>query len=236
MQEKVELLRELQGIDQHLRRMDTNRQTLDQERSDLEADQQRVQTMVDSLTAEMDTLQAERRELAAALAQEEQNVKKAEARLPAIKTQKEYVAVLKEIDTAKKQNKDLVDRIKLKDEEIAGLSRDREEKENELTTLKEKGAGRIEEIVSTLSGYDAEVSEKTDQRNSLMEQLPVPLRKRYQLLFERRGGIAVVEARQGTCSGCNMQLPPQVFNSLFLVQEIQSCPHCNRMLYVLTTE
>ena len=35
---------------------------------------------------------------------------------------------------------------------------DREEKENELTTLKEKGAGRIEEIVSTLSGYDAEVS------------------------------------------------------------------------------
>jgi len=235
VQEKVELLRELQGIDQHLRRMDTNRQTLDQERSDLEADQQRVQTMVDSLTAEMDTLQAERRELAAALAQEEQNVKKAEARLPAIKTQKEYVAVLKEIDTAKKQNKDLVDRIKLKDEEIAGLSRDREEKENELTTLKEKGAGRIEEIASTLSGYDAEVSEKTDQRNSLMEQLPVPLRKRYQLLFERRGGIAVVEARQGTCSGCNMQLPPQVFNSLFLVQEIQSCPHCNRMLYVLTT-
>ena len=60
----------------------------------------------------------------------------------------------------------------------------------------------------------------------------MPLRKRYQLLLDRRGGVAVVEARNGACLGCNMHLPPQLFNSLYLAKEVQTCPHCNRLLYV----
>ncbi|OHB27975.1 MAG: hypothetical protein A2X84_12065 [Desulfuromonadaceae bacterium GWC2_58_13] len=232
MQDKVELLKELQGIDQGLHRIQGSRKVLEKERADLGADLDKVQAMVDSLTAEVAKLQADRKELAAALEQEEQNVKKAEGRLSAIKTQKEYVAVLKEIDTAKKLNKDLQDRIQAKNGEIDGLNREREEKAAALAALNEKVSGRLGEIGSVLAGYDEESASKTGQRDGLLDQLPVPLRKRYQLLFDRRGGVAVVEARNGNCSGCNMQLPPQLFNSLYTLQEIQSCPHCNRLLYV----
>jgi predicted nucleic acid-binding Zn-ribbon protein len=66
----------------------------------------------------------------------------------------------------------------------------------------------------------------------LLNQLPVTLRKRYLLLMERRGGVAVVEARNGACLGCHMHLPPQMYNSLFTLQEVQSCPHCSRLLFV----
>jgi len=232
VQDKVELLKELQGIDQDLHRIQSSRKALEKERADLGADLDKVQAMVDSLTAEVERLQAERKELAVALGQEEENVTKAEGRLSAIKTQKEYVAVLKEIDTAKKLNKDLQERIQAKDGEIDGLSRDREEKESELAALNEKISERLDEISSVLAGYDKEVAGKTGQHDGLLAQLPGPLRKRYQLLFDRRGGMAVVEARNGNCSGCNMQLPPQLFNSLYTIQEIQSCPHCNRLLYV----
>jgi predicted nucleic acid-binding Zn-ribbon protein len=152
--------------------------------------------------------------------------------LPAIKTQKEYVAVLKEIDTAKKLNKDLLDRIQVKDGEIAAVGRDREEKEQELAVLNAKVSGRLAEIAGCLGSYDAEVAAKVSERDSLFDNLPLALRKRYQLLFERRGGLVMVEARNGTCCGCNMQLPPQLFNNLFTIQELQSCPHCNRLLYV----
>jgi uncharacterized protein len=234
VQDRVELLKELQGIDQDLQGIQVSSKVLEKEYDDLGTDLDRVRTMVDSLTAEVEKLQVERKELAAGLAQEEQNVTKAEGRLPAIKTQKEYVAVLKEIDTAKKLNKDLLDRIEAKDDEIAGLSSDREEKEGELSALNEKISVRLEEISTVLSDSAQGVIDKTGQRDVLVNHLPVQLRKRYQLLFDRRGGIAVVEARNGNCSGCNMQLPPQLFNSLFIIQEIQSCPHCNRLLYVLT--
>jgi predicted nucleic acid-binding Zn-ribbon protein len=233
VQDKVELLKELQGIDQNLHRIQGSRKALEKERADLGADLDKVQVMVDSLTAELERLQAERRELAAALGQEEENVTKAEGRLSAIKTQKEYVAVLKEIDTAKKLNKDLQDRIEAKDAEIAGFSGDRKEKEDELAALNGKNSVRLDEIASVLAGYEEEAAGQTGQRDGLFGQLPVQLRKRYQLLFERRGGMAMVEARNGTCSGCNMQLPPQLFNSLYTIKEIQSCPHCGRLMFVL---
>ena len=234
MQEQMELLKELQEIDQELNKVGQSRKELETERSALNADVERVQGMVDSLAADGEALREQRRELTQALVLEQENVKKAESRLPTIKTQKEYVAVLKEIDTAKKMNKDIEDKIRAKDGEIEVLSREQEEKEAELASLKEKVDSRQEEIAAVLAEYAQTEEEKGSQRDPLLKGLPAPLRKRYQLLFERRGGMAVVEARNGACLGCNMHLPPQLFNSLFQTQEIQSCPHCNRLLFVNT--
>ncbi|WP_027713733.1 zinc ribbon domain-containing protein [Desulfuromonas sp. TF] len=232
MQEKMELLKELQEIDQELNKVGQSRKELETERSALDADIERVQGMVDSLNADSEALKEQRRELTQALVLEQENVKKAEARLPSIKTQKEYVAVLKEIDTAKKMNKDIEDQIRVKDGEIELLNKEREEKEGELASLREKVDARQGEIAAVLAEYTQVQDEKGSQRDVLLKDLPAQLRKRYQLLFERRGGMAVVEARNGACLGCNMHLPPQLFNSLFQTQEILSCPHCNRLLFV----
>lgn len=233
VQEKMQLLKDLQGLDQELNRIRQHRQKLETEEAGLTADRDRVQAMVDSLAADIERLQAERRELTQALGQEQENIKKAEGRLPAIKTQKEYLAVLKEIDAAKKTNKEIQDRIKEKDGEIEALSRDREEKETELAAVSEKVGGRQAELAAAMGESDAAIGEKTGLRDSFLEKLPLPLRKKYQLLMERRGGVAVVEARNGACLGCNMHLPPQLFNNLFRTTEVLSCPHCNRLLFVV---
>lgn len=233
MLEQMELLRELQGLDQELLRMRQNRQKLEAELTALGADQERVQAMVDSLAADLDRLQTERRELVQALAQEQENVKKAEGRLPAIKTQKEYVAVLKEIDTAKKMNKDIQERMQATDGEIEALVRDRDEKAIQLQPLAARVNERRAEMAADSSRLEADLAEKTSQREELLKELPHNIRRRYQTLIERRGGVAIVEARRGTCLGCNMQLPPQLYNSLFTLEEIQACPHCHRLLYVM---
>jgi len=232
VQDKIKLLKELQAIDQGLKNVRQGREALEKEQATLGSETDRIRAMVENLAAELAKLREERRTLQLALEQEEQNIRRSEGHLPAIKTQKEYVAVLKEIDTAKKLNKDLQDRIQAKDGEIAAITRDREEKEQELADLTAKVSDRLEEIARRLAECESQFGAQVQDRDSLFDQLPVSLRKRYQLLFERRGGLAVVEARNGTCSGCNMHLPPQLFNTLFTIQEIQSCPHCNRLLYV----
>lgn len=232
MQEKIKLLKDLQAIDQDLKKVRQDREALEKEQASLGSGTDRIRAMIESLAAELAKLQQERRTLQLALEQEEQNIHRSEGHLPAIKTQKEYVAVLKEIDTAKKLNKDLQDRIQAKDGEIADVTRDREEKEQELAELTAKVSDRLEEIARQLADQASQAGTQVQDRDRLFDQLPVSLRKRYQLLFERRGGLVVVEARNGTCSGCNMHLPPQLFNTLFTLQEIQSCPHCNRLLYV----
>ncbi|WP_429885965.1 zinc ribbon domain-containing protein [Geoalkalibacter halelectricus] len=232
VQEQMHLLKELQDIDSVVGRVRQDRQQLQQELGTLDAEVERVRAMVAGLQESLESLQAERREFEQALIQERDNVVRAEGRLPSIKTQKEYVAVLKEVDTAKKMNRDIEERIKAKDGEIAALEGEKQEKDQELAAQEEKAAQRRGEIEARLAEMDAALSSRESERGTIFEQIPVPTRKRYQMLLERRGGLAVVEARQGACQGCNMQLPPQVFNSLYRQEEVMTCPHCHRLIFL----
>ena len=232
MQEQLDLLKELQELDKTLRQARQGREVLEGEQATLEADLNRIQAMVDTLDANLEELRDQRGDLNQALRVEQENITKAEGRLPAIKTQKEYVAVLKEIDTAKKLTKDLQDRVQAIAEEIAALEKDREEKAAECAAAGAQVEGRRQEITAAMGKFDETLGGGEARRAELLGGLPQPLRKRYQMLLDRRQGIAVVEARNGTCLGCNMQLPPQLFNSLFTASEVQSCPHCNRLLFL----
>jgi uncharacterized protein len=236
VQEKMQLLKDLQELDQELNRIAQHRRKLEAEDAVLRGDRDRVQAMVDTLTGDIERLQEQRRELTQALALEQENVKKVEGRLPSIQTQKEYLAVLKEIDTAKKTNKDINDRIAEKDREISALAKECEEKNAELSQVSERVSGRQAQIAEALGESDQALGEKAGLRDSMLNELPIVLQKRYRLLMDRRAGVAVVEARNGACLGCNMHLPPQLYNSLFRSTEIQACPHCNRLLFVEKVE
>lgn len=233
MEDQMILLKELQGLDQELNRIRQDQQKLEAERQDIDADVVRVQDMVASLQGSIAELEDQRGQLRLALEQEQANIEKSEGRLPEIKTQKEYLAVLKEVDTAKKLNKDLTEQIEAKNAEIEALNGEKAEKEKALTELEEQVSARRSEIEQALQSFEQSQQEIASQRADQIKPLPMALQKRYQLLMERRAGIAVVEARNGTCMGCNMSLPPQLYNSLFVAEDIKTCPHCSRLLFVV---
>lgn len=236
MQEQMGLLRDLQKLDLELIEINSSRKELETELAGYRVDLDRVQEMVDDLADAMEALQSERRELLRAQQQEQANVERAESRLPGIKTQKEYVAVLKEIDSAKAQNREIQAKVDAKDAELAELSKDREEKDAELAEIQTTFDGRKSEIDAKLGSFDANLEEMSERKDAMLAEVPKQIRKRYEMLLDRRNGLAVVEARNGACTGCHMHLPPQLYNSLFQIPDIQSCPLCNRLLYVLAAQ
>ena len=236
MQKQLQLLRDLQELDTEKKVVETERQAGLNEQQILKAELDRLQQMVDSLAGEISVLEDEKAELVSAKTLEQQNVERSEGRLPQIKTQKEYVAVLKEVDTAKKLAKDLQASIDAKDEILASLKADKEEKDAELAANAEQSDARCAEVDASMVSVNKKLAEMDSQRDALLEELPKSLRKRYGLLMSRRAGVAIVEARNGACLGCHMHLPPQMFNSLFVINEIQSCPHCSRLLYVTASD
>ena len=51
------------------------------------------------------------------------------------------------------------------------------------------------------------------------------------MIFSRRAGVAVALAKVGTCQGCRMRLPPQLYNEIQKHLQIHFCPNCQRILY-----
>ncbi len=227
------LLKELQGLDQKLNDIGQDQRKLETERQGIDTEVVRIRDMVASLESSIAELEGQRSQLRLALDQEQANVEKSEGRLPEIKTQKEYLAVLKEIDTAKKLQKDLTDQVEAKNTEIAALTEEQAEKELNLAEMEAQIATRCGEIEDALKAFEKSCNSLVKKRDSLLNPLPKAMKRSYRLLMERRAGVAIVEARNGACLGCNMHLPPQLFNSLFLTKEIKTCPHCSRMLFVV---
>ena len=236
MQETLKVLKELQGLDKELNAKRLGRKKLAGEQALISSDLSRVQAMVDVLQASVAELEAQRRDLSQDLLIEEGNISKAENRLPSIKTQREYVAVLKEVDMAKKLNKEIQDKITALDAEMEALNSDCQEKVDELAQMNEQVQERQKEIAAALEECDTVLGEGDERRDGFLDKIPASLRKRYEMLLDRRAGVAVVEARRETCCGCNMNLPPQLFNSLYTTKEILVCPHCNRMLYLASSD
>jgi predicted nucleic acid-binding Zn-ribbon protein len=175
-------------------------------------------------------LDAEREGLEATLATESENIVRSDARLKEIKTQKEYLAVSKEITAARKMKTELEEQLLQKIALLEELKADIAERQANLAALEGNIGTQKVEVQSRVDALEADISGDCSSREDKVKTLPPAVVKRYGQLRTSRRGIAVVEARDGNCLGCNINLPPQMYNTLFKGDELITCPHCQRML------
>lgn len=230
MQKKLKRLEELQELDLRVDGLVSAKDQLISRGEALRMQVEEGRSLLEARRGEMEAVEEERRQLDDNSALERDNVTRSEARLREIKTQKEYQAVQREITAAKKllgefeeQSLQLMARL----EEMSALIASEAEK---LAALEEESGAGEAEVKVEVDRILQEIGQENDTREKLVAEIPSSLLKRYGLLREQRRGIAVVEARDGSCLGCNMQIPPQMYNLLFRGDDIQTCPHCQRVL------
>jgi uncharacterized protein len=62
-------------------------------------------------------------------------------------------------------------------------------------------------------------------------QVEKGLLERYTKLKNARKDQALAAIREGICSGCRLQIPPQLIAEVKRSQDLHTCPYCHRMLY-----
>ena len=226
----IENLAELQAIDRRNRDRELELAEIEKEagvqRSLLESKQ------LDASVAreELAQINTRKRDLEGKLQDEEQRMKDRRMRLGRLRNDKEAAALQREIESAKEtngrveeelltlieQSEALEGNLKAVDEEVAAI-------EANVARLGEASGGRARILRSKIQADRAE-------RETLAGRLGAALRRRYEQVFERRNGIAVVEVRDGSCRGCNITLPPQLYNRIQRRTEVESCPNCQRIL------
>lgn len=189
-----------------------------------------VRTSVAAKSADIEAIDAERQSLEENLAAETANINRSEANLKGITTQKEYQAVNKEIASARKLIQEMEEQILQKINSIDELKTELAAMEADLASLEQNLAVQKDEINARIADEEAAVASSANVRAERLKSIPPGIAKRYEKLRESRRGIAIAQARNGGCMGCNMQLPPQLYNSLHRGEELISCPHCQRIL------
>ncbi|HWP34379.1 MAG TPA: C4-type zinc ribbon domain-containing protein [Thermodesulfobacteriota bacterium] len=224
-------LAELQEVDLKLDRLRRSREQVPARIRQLEEELARETAQLAASEEKLRTLETQKGEAERGVVEDTARLKQAEHRLISIKTMREYQAAKRELDLAKKA-------VTLREEEIARLSAQIAELRAETDGRRETLAARraaaereIGELREELARVEAQLAVETQARQRLVQGLDADLLRRYDTIRSRRQGLAVVEARQGACSGCRMAIPPQIYNEVQRNGDLVACPNCQRILY-----
>jgi predicted nucleic acid-binding Zn-ribbon protein len=148
-----------------------------------------------------------------------------------VKTNREYTAMLHEIEAAQND-------IKVREDRILEIMMESDELGAELKKSETALKASEKEIASERAALETEMStlrSALDRATAARQKLAGEIDRRALAVFEQiaksRKGLAVAEARNGLCTICHVRLRPQVFNEIRQNAGIIQCDSCQRILY-----
>jgi len=231
VENEIDRLAALQVIDRQLKEKRERLALLTSEIDDFATRLSQQSEELAHLNAERNALEAQRVDLEARSEVEGGRIRDNRMRMNRVRNEKELLALRREVDLAKEANKQLEEQIIAAMEGLETLDQRRTAAEQAFAALQADSAQATASRKEEIEALGAEVDAILAHRDETARGLSGSLRAKYEQIFARRGGTAVVEVRNGTCQGCHMHVPPQLFNELKKFRDIRSCPNCHRILY-----
>ena len=230
MREQLKLLEELQRHDARLQELESVLQSLPQKLAAAEVAISDMEKLLQQESAELTDNENFRRDQEAGHKEVESQISKTKAKLTQVRNLKESSAVQREMESAKKQ-------LDTREEEVGKLSQAMEdlrkrivEHEAKLVQDRKDLAEQQAATKRSMAEIEAQVSDERVAREQAAKRLRPDTLKKYGTIRMKRG-LAVVPVKDGTCRGCNMNIPPQLYNILQRGTTLELCPNCNRIIY-----
>lgn len=157
--------------------------------------------------------------------------RKSKSQLPSVKSNKEYQALLKQVDESQKKNARIEDEMLALLDRIEAGEKALEERNQACRRAEEQVAlerGRLEEDVRK---GELRVSELAAERDRIARSAPPDLMQVFAKTQKLVEAPMIVPVRGTTCEGCNISIPPQLANELRRFESLNFCPFCNRIIY-----
>ncbi len=230
MQQHIESLQKLQTVDLRIRELTEGLEKYPNEINDLKKDLLEKEGSINLKETTLSELRTQREGLESSLNSNQESIKKAEERLFAIKTHKEYEALQKEITDTRKENLEIEDRtisVMTEIEETeAALA---EEKEN-YATLEEQYSEQIAEKEKKIEELEISRKPAEKEKSEILSTIDPKILPLYERIF-KRNGRALALAENEKCTSCNINIPPQLYNEILKQTKLVQCPNCKKILY-----
>ena len=159
-------------------------------------------------------------------------LKERRSRVARITTERELRAGESEIHTIIEEIDGLEEKLLVLMEQVDEVEAVLAELRKEKADLEEADHRQVEAEASRIEALRGELEAERAERDGVAAGVDGGLRRRYELILERRGGLAVVRVEEGSCKGCHMRVPSQTLIEIMKTGAVHVCPSCQRILYV----
>jgi len=231
LKRQISLLVERQRLDSVIRRLIFKKKELPEQISRQDEEFQARSQGVEEARQAFDTSVKTHRDKESELKDGNDRLRKTKERLLEVKTNKEYQAMLKEIETIEQKNSGFEDEILTLLEKMDTSKKELREREKTLEEYRKQYEQEKQKTEEELSSLDREILICQKDLQGLSSEIERDLAKKYDMIKKRKNGLAVVPVVKGVCSGCHLNIPPQLYNELLKPDQVLSCPYCNRIIY-----
>ncbi len=193
----------------------------------LQSARDRLAGIKERLTGAADKRRAEEKDVAAVQAR----LAKYKDQLLEVKTNREYTAMLHEIEAAQNDIRVREDRILEIMVESDELTAALKTAEADLKAAEKEISAERAALETEMSRLQTEIDRAGAERQTLAAEIDRGALSTFEQVAKSRKGVAVAEARNGTCTICHVRLRPQVFNEVRRNASIIQCDSCRRILY-----
>ena len=198
--------------------------SLDNEIRDAEQDMEMKKSLVDELRKKYRLNESDYQSNLSML-------RKSQEKLAAVKTNKEYQSILKEIDDIKAKNSLVEDEMLKSLDVIEATERETVTLKKEFLEIKDRIDREKEIIKEKIGQSETDLAELDEERGSVAKNIDKEIMSKFNIVKGLTKGTAIAPALDSICRGCNMNIPPQMYNDLQRFDSIKFCPHCQRIIY-----
>lgn len=230
IQEHIACLEVLSALDEEIRSID---EKLNKDRGALSEKKEELARLEERIAADDQSIlemSKARSDLVLEVRQVVSQVDKSREKLSRARNERETNAVTRELEELRRIQKDREEEIgKLQMLETQAL-KSKEEAEASRAALADQLGSTEGAVSKDLQTIEADRAAMLEKRQGLIGKLPRQILSRYDLIRKRRG-VAIASTSDGICKACHMAAPPQLFQKILRNENLEQCPHCQRILY-----
>ena len=166
------------------------------------------------------------------LASREENLRKAQSQLYALKTNKEYQAKLTEIESFKADVSVIEEDLLRVFEEIETAEKELQIQKNKFMEEERKIKDGEKCILEKINSLEKEIGEIENKKRITKDTIDKKILSVYERLVNTRAGLGIAPVESENCGACHMKVTAQTINEIKMYKGLIFCENCARILYI----
>lgn len=227
----IDILKKAQELDRQIYQAEVQLRSLPEERAKIKRELDLERQRLTQLEGDLKKTQLKQKEKEGELGQKEANIKKLEAQLGAVKTNKEYSALQQEISSLKADNAVLEEEIIKFFDQVEAVEEEVKKEKERLKQVEKESQTREGEMAQKEKAASETVQSLKSRRDDIVKDVAPDIKNLYNLIVQKKQGLALVKVNGEICGACQLQLRPQLLNEVRMAEAVVVCENCSRILY-----